>query len=202
LAERGRAKVWEVLEYGRPARAFALRFDGVVRAYLNRCAHVPAEMDWQPGEFLDATAAGSSAASTAPPTSRRTAAAWAAPAAAAASSPWPWTNPAVRCIGILPATSSPWPLTPRLQKAPDEHPRYPAGPGDASPGTRALDRDRRRRIGRCGEKPARPRAAPGLESALERGGHRLLRQQRTERRWRVFFRLAWLGLVAVVLWAC
>ena len=23
-------------------------------AYLNRCAHVPTEMDWQPGEFLDA----------------------------------------------------------------------------------------------------------------------------------------------------
>ena len=22
-------------------------------AYLNRCAHVPTEMDWQPGEFLD-----------------------------------------------------------------------------------------------------------------------------------------------------
>jgi len=53
LAERGRAKVWDVLEYGRPARAFALRFEGVVRAYLNRCAHVPAELDWQPGEFLD-----------------------------------------------------------------------------------------------------------------------------------------------------
>ena len=34
-------------------RAFALRFDGRVRAYLNRCAHVPTEMDWQPGEFLD-----------------------------------------------------------------------------------------------------------------------------------------------------
>ncbi len=53
LAERGRARVWEVLEYGRPVRAFALRFDGRVRAYLNRCAHVPTEMDWQPGEFLD-----------------------------------------------------------------------------------------------------------------------------------------------------
>ena len=53
LTERGKAKVWEVLEYGRPARAFALRFEGVVRAYLNRCAHVPAELDWQPGEFLD-----------------------------------------------------------------------------------------------------------------------------------------------------
>ncbi len=54
LAERGTAWVWDVLEYGRPARAFALRFDGRVVAYLNRCAHVPAEMDWQPGEFLDA----------------------------------------------------------------------------------------------------------------------------------------------------
>ena len=28
----------------------------------------------------------------------------------------------------------------------------------------------------------------------------MLRQQRSERRWRVFFRLAWLGLVAAVLW--
>ncbi len=54
LAERGRAWVWDVLEYGRPARAFALRFDGIVVAYLNRCTHVPTEMDWQPGEFLDA----------------------------------------------------------------------------------------------------------------------------------------------------
>jgi len=53
LAERGRAWVWDVLEYGRPMRAFALRFDGTVRAYLNRCVHVPTEMDWQPGELLD-----------------------------------------------------------------------------------------------------------------------------------------------------
>ena len=36
-----------------PARAFALRFDGKVVAYLNRCQHVPTEMDWLPGEFLD-----------------------------------------------------------------------------------------------------------------------------------------------------
>lgn len=53
LVERGRAHVWDVLLYGRPARAFALRFDGRVVAYLNRCVHVPTEMDWQPGEFLD-----------------------------------------------------------------------------------------------------------------------------------------------------
>ena len=53
LAERGRAFVFDVLHFRQPARAFALRFDGRVVAYLNRCAHVPAELDWQPGEFLD-----------------------------------------------------------------------------------------------------------------------------------------------------
>jgi nitrite reductase/ring-hydroxylating ferredoxin subunit len=55
LVDRGKAFLWDVLEYGRPARAFAMRFDGQVVAYLNRCAHVPAELDWQPGEFLDAS---------------------------------------------------------------------------------------------------------------------------------------------------
>ena len=54
LAERGQALVFDVLHYRESARAFALRFDGKVVAYLNRCAHVPAEMDWQRGEFLDA----------------------------------------------------------------------------------------------------------------------------------------------------
>jgi nitrite reductase/ring-hydroxylating ferredoxin subunit len=53
LAERGRALVFDVLLYRAPARAFALRFDGRVVAYLNQCAHVPTEMDWNPGEFLD-----------------------------------------------------------------------------------------------------------------------------------------------------
>jgi nitrite reductase/ring-hydroxylating ferredoxin subunit len=53
LADRGSAWVWDVLEFGQPVRAFALRFDGLPVAYLNRCAHVPTEMDWQPGEFLD-----------------------------------------------------------------------------------------------------------------------------------------------------
>jgi nitrite reductase/ring-hydroxylating ferredoxin subunit len=53
LAERGLALVFDVLQYGQPVRAFALRFDGRVVAYLNRCVHVPTEMDWKPGEFLD-----------------------------------------------------------------------------------------------------------------------------------------------------
>ena len=54
LVERGRALVFDVLHFGEPARAFALRFDGRVVAYLNRCVHVPSELDWQAGEFLDA----------------------------------------------------------------------------------------------------------------------------------------------------
>ncbi len=54
LEEKGRAVVFDVLHDQAPATAFALRFDGRVVAYLNRCAHVAAEMDWQPGEFLDA----------------------------------------------------------------------------------------------------------------------------------------------------
>ncbi len=53
LAERGRAVVWDVLQWRRPVRAFALRIEGRVVAYLNRCVHVPTEMDWQEGEFLD-----------------------------------------------------------------------------------------------------------------------------------------------------
>ena len=53
LAERGTAFVFDVMHYRQPARAFVLRFDGQVVAYLNRCLHVPTEMDWQHGEFLD-----------------------------------------------------------------------------------------------------------------------------------------------------
>jgi nitrite reductase/ring-hydroxylating ferredoxin subunit len=53
LLEKGRAVVFDVLHHNLPVTAFALRFDGRVVAYLNRCVHVAAEMDWQPGEFLD-----------------------------------------------------------------------------------------------------------------------------------------------------
>ena len=53
LEEKGRALVFDVSHFREPARAFVLRFEGRVVAYLNRCVHVPTEMDWQPGEFLD-----------------------------------------------------------------------------------------------------------------------------------------------------
>lgn len=53
LTERGRGVLFDVVHDGRPVRAFVLRHDGRVVGYLNRCQHVPAEMDWLPGEFLD-----------------------------------------------------------------------------------------------------------------------------------------------------
>jgi len=33
--------------------AFVVRYHGKVYGYLNRCAHVPMEMDWQKGRFFD-----------------------------------------------------------------------------------------------------------------------------------------------------
>ena len=45
---------------------------------------------------------------------------------------------------------------------------------------------------------AEPRA--GIEAALERLATQLLNQQQAERRWRVFFRLAWLGLALGLVW--
>ncbi|KGM39261.1 hypothetical protein JY96_02395 [Aquabacterium sp. NJ1] len=53
LQECGDAVLFEVSEWGQNAPAFAVRFDNVALAYLNRCAHIPAEMDWQPGKFWD-----------------------------------------------------------------------------------------------------------------------------------------------------
>jgi nitrite reductase/ring-hydroxylating ferredoxin subunit len=38
---------------GGEAPAFAVRFGGRVYAFLNRCAHVPIELDWVPGRFFD-----------------------------------------------------------------------------------------------------------------------------------------------------
>lgn len=54
LAELGSAVCFDVAEFGRKTPAFAVRYQGAVHAFLNRCAHVPAEMDWQAGQFWDA----------------------------------------------------------------------------------------------------------------------------------------------------
>ncbi len=53
--------------------------------------------------------------------------------------------------------------------------------------------------------PAAPASAPAprpaYEGALEQLARTMLRERRNEQRWRVFFRLAWLGLALAVIWA-
>lgn len=41
--------------YGEHATGFVVRYQGKVYAYVNQCAHVPVELDWQQGEFFTAT---------------------------------------------------------------------------------------------------------------------------------------------------
>lgn len=53
LTEGGRGVRFETRYQGEPAAAFVVRYAALPRAYLNRCAHVPVELDWQEGEFFD-----------------------------------------------------------------------------------------------------------------------------------------------------
>ena len=54
LVDAGRGVRFEVEYFGETAPAFAVRKDGRVHGYLNRCAHVAMELDWQEGVFFDA----------------------------------------------------------------------------------------------------------------------------------------------------
>jgi len=53
LADAGRGVRFEVEYFGQPAPAFAVRYGGRVHAYLNKCGHIPMELDWQEGVFFD-----------------------------------------------------------------------------------------------------------------------------------------------------
>lgn len=53
LLEGGPAVGFDVLYLGQRCRAFAVRFEGGVHAYLNRCTHIPMELDWQPNQIFD-----------------------------------------------------------------------------------------------------------------------------------------------------
>jgi len=55
LAEGGKGVRFDLERSGATASAFAVRYDGKVYAYLNSCAHLPVELDWNEGEFFDQT---------------------------------------------------------------------------------------------------------------------------------------------------
>jgi nitrite reductase/ring-hydroxylating ferredoxin subunit len=44
---------FDVRAFGDKATGFVVRYSGKAYAYLNRCAHVPIELDWAKGEFFE-----------------------------------------------------------------------------------------------------------------------------------------------------
>lgn len=46
---------FDILHEARIGSAFAVRYQDQVYAYLNRCAHVPMEMDYQANRFFDSS---------------------------------------------------------------------------------------------------------------------------------------------------
>jgi nitrite reductase/ring-hydroxylating ferredoxin subunit len=55
LVNGGEAVAFEVVYCTRNCYAFAIRYQNNVHAYVNRCTHVPMEMDYQPNRFFDST---------------------------------------------------------------------------------------------------------------------------------------------------
>lgn len=55
VLEGGRGVRFAVSAYGDEATGFVVRYDGKVYGYLNRCAHVPVELDWAEGEFFESS---------------------------------------------------------------------------------------------------------------------------------------------------
>ena len=55
VLEGGRGVRFPVSAFGDKATGFVVRYDGKAYAYLNRCAHVPIELDWAQGEFFESS---------------------------------------------------------------------------------------------------------------------------------------------------
>lgn len=55
LQDGGLAVPFDVRFGGLVCRAFAIRYQGQVHAYVNRCSHVAMELDWQPNHVFDDT---------------------------------------------------------------------------------------------------------------------------------------------------
>jgi len=170
LQDGGEAVPFDVVYAGQTCRAFAIRFRGVAYAYLNRCAHVAMEMDYQPNRFLTIPGNGCSAPPMVRCTVRIPGSVPAAPAAAAWSQ-YVSAKVMVWSAGILPTTSSPssFEMTEPVMSDPQG-------------------------IEPTANHAARP--AGWERGVLEKLALATLAEQRSSRRWRIFFRLAWLLVFA------
>lgn len=55
LKEGGKGIRFPVTAGGEDGTGFLVRFAGRVYGYLNRCVHVPIELDWSQGEFFESS---------------------------------------------------------------------------------------------------------------------------------------------------
>jgi nitrite reductase/ring-hydroxylating ferredoxin subunit len=55
VQEGGKGIRFPVTVYGSDETGFVVRYDGCAHAYLNRCAHVPIQLDWAEGEFFESS---------------------------------------------------------------------------------------------------------------------------------------------------
>ena len=54
LVDGGTGVRFDIERSGARLPAFAIRYRGMVHAYVNECRHQATELDWNPGEFFDA----------------------------------------------------------------------------------------------------------------------------------------------------
>ncbi len=55
LEEGGKGVRFPVQIWGDVTTGFVVRYDGQIHGYLNRCAHVPIELDWEKGLFFESS---------------------------------------------------------------------------------------------------------------------------------------------------
>lgn len=55
VVDGGPGKRFPVTASGEDRTGFVIRYNGRIHAYLNRCAHIPIEMDWREGEFFESS---------------------------------------------------------------------------------------------------------------------------------------------------
>lgn len=53
LLDGGKGIRFPVTAGGDDATGFVVRYAGKAHAYLNRCAHIPIELDWNEGDFFE-----------------------------------------------------------------------------------------------------------------------------------------------------
>jgi nitrite reductase/ring-hydroxylating ferredoxin subunit len=53
VQERTQGLRFALPELGERITGFVVRYNGEVHAYVNRCAHVPVELDWNEGDFFN-----------------------------------------------------------------------------------------------------------------------------------------------------